>query len=571
MVKNITYAHNTLNLEFDSTKDFFNVLQQKKIRLTDLELKHQKDFIHNDQDENQIVQQAKFMYFMKKKKAKLQQLTDILVEKRKLKANQYINDYITAGEKTIETNKEKKIKVKNERIRNFSQDQIDLIQSQESLGSKNFQSQIQIFKTQDSLLDSPVQISPQTIKSPKKLKKLKVDKSQKLLNRKNDKSSKSFVRVPSKLNLSELIVNKMPDIPLKVEVNFKNPEMFLTKKVQNLEKMSQAMSKLDYLAENDKHKFEIKLQDRREKVMKLKEQFEIEEYERQLRIQKQRDKQQNAIKLVEKQQKNLEKIAFTDYKMYMEERKKLQDDKERQERSLIRIKAQEIEQQKRRDQEREHYKQQLRKIEQEEAEMMLQQIDQKLGVGNQNYQQHINDIKKSRNQYNNQHQRMHTAIIDRLNVQEIKTQQNQQKRQAEIWDKTQRVEENRKYFQEQVIKMNTERMDLKQKRLRQIEKQTDQWSHSILQKHQRQWDQVMKRYQSNEDQARANKEVNILRFQDQNLNLSDIQAEKQRKQHQILQKHMNLHSTLDNKKKQYEDLQMNQRLMEMQKKKELFT
>jgi len=58
------------------------------------------------------------------------------------------------------------------------------------------------------------------------------------------------------LNLSELVVNKNPDVPLKVGLTQKETKHFEAKKQQNLGKMSNVMNKLDGLADQEKVRFE---------------------------------------------------------------------------------------------------------------------------------------------------------------------------------------------------------------------------------------------------------------------------------------------------------------------------
>lgn len=63
----------------------------------------------------------------------------------------------------------------------------------------------------------------------------------------------------------------------------------------NLDKMTSAMVKLDHMADDDKTKYECKLKDRRKKILKLKEYFEIEDYDRETRLYKVKERQKNAI------------------------------------------------------------------------------------------------------------------------------------------------------------------------------------------------------------------------------------------------------------------------------------
>jgi hypothetical protein len=81
------------------------------------------------------------------------------------------------------------------------------------------------------------------------------------------------------LNKSELVVNKNPDIALKVVLDYKKPTLFEHKKQENLDKMSKAMVKLDGRAESEKVRFEKRLNQEKKKRDKLQELIEIEEYE----------------------------------------------------------------------------------------------------------------------------------------------------------------------------------------------------------------------------------------------------------------------------------------------------
>lgn len=121
------------------------------------------------------------------------------------------------------------------------------------------------------------------------------------------------------LKYSALVVNKDPDIPLKVDPNFKTPELFLNKKQVNLQKMTTAKVKLDILAEKSKEKFKKKLEDEKEKMEKLKELIEYDEYEKAQRLAAEKEKQRNAIKRLEKINKEIEKKQMKDYKDHLYE------------------------------------------------------------------------------------------------------------------------------------------------------------------------------------------------------------------------------------------------------------
>lgn len=82
------------------------------------------------------------------------------------------------------------------------------------------------------------------------------------------------------LSNTELVVNKEPDTPLKVNVDYNTPSVYIQMKIDNLEKMTAAMERLENIAEEDKVNFEEKLKKRKKKVMKLKELIAVEEYER---------------------------------------------------------------------------------------------------------------------------------------------------------------------------------------------------------------------------------------------------------------------------------------------------
>ena len=113
----------------------------------------------------------------------------------------------------------------------------------------------------------------------------------------NDNYNNISINKQSKLmhNPNELVVNQVPKIPLKVSLDHKNPELFLNQKILNLDKMTQAMVKLDNMADESKNKFEFKLKERRKKVMKLKELIEMEDFEREKRIFNEKERQKNAI------------------------------------------------------------------------------------------------------------------------------------------------------------------------------------------------------------------------------------------------------------------------------------
>ena len=50
----------------------------------------------------------------------------------------------------------------------------------------------------------------------------------------------------------KLVVNKDPDIPLKVEVDFNTTELYAAKKAENLNKMGRAKDKLEEMMEKNK-------------------------------------------------------------------------------------------------------------------------------------------------------------------------------------------------------------------------------------------------------------------------------------------------------------------------------
>ncbi len=63
----------------------------------------------------------------------------------------------------------------------------------------------------------------------------------------------------------ELVVNKEPDIPLKVALSGKKPEVFVKRRLDYIKKLETVKERLDHLAEEGKDKF-LKYIEKKEKA-----------------------------------------------------------------------------------------------------------------------------------------------------------------------------------------------------------------------------------------------------------------------------------------------------------------
>ena len=61
------------------------------------------------------------------------------------------------------------------------------------------------------------------------------------------------------MNISDLVVNKEPDVPLKVDLSFNVPELYLNRKAEYLDKMNAAKEKLEDIMNVSKVAYERKL------------------------------------------------------------------------------------------------------------------------------------------------------------------------------------------------------------------------------------------------------------------------------------------------------------------------
>jgi hypothetical protein len=73
-----------------------------------------------------------------------------------------------------------------------------------------------------------------------------------------------------------------------------------------------------------------------------------------------------------------------------------------------------------------------------------------------------------------------------------------------------------------------------------------------------------------EERIEAKRELQTLRFQDQSYNLNDTLLERKESQDKILQKHVKLYKSVNRQKERLDELQIKQRMAEIQKKRELF-
>ncbi|CDW72262.1 UNKNOWN [Stylonychia lemnae] len=517
------------------------------------------------------ITQARYQYYLKKKKAKIKQLKEILIEKRKEKGLNYDdkNPYSPAkGNLSPKTIRSPYIRgsidnnMSASHRKNLSYSQLETRNKVAFMTQVNESSSTQM--TTDRVSFKNIILKPMQNSDI-------INPYEQSAHTNHIIYEKKLNKTNSQLENKELVVNKEPDIPLKVNLDFKNPELFINQKIVNLEKMTSAMVKLDTMADDDKERFENKLKERRRKVMKLKELLNEEEFERERRIQKEKERQKNALLSVERQQQNMEKKAYQDYQEYLKQRMQLQKEKEKQEHELSKIKFKEMIGNMMKEKEQETFKDIVKKQEQDEVQTHLQIIDEKLHQKSQKYLQTLTQIRESRSQYNLKHNRVRTLIIDKNASSEIENMKEGYKKISKVKTKAQKVYDNRKELQESLSQYNTIKLETKRKQYEEIMKEKESWSQTVLQKHQKIEDQVMLRNKSIEEHVKARKEYNNLRFMDQFLNYSDIIDEKRRRQEMILKKHEVINLSLLSQKRKYDELQQSQRFLEIQKKREMFS
>ncbi|CDW83567.1 UNKNOWN [Stylonychia lemnae] len=521
-----------------------------------------------DQNGSKKVQEVRFEYYMKKKQAKMAQLREIISQKRNEK--QRLREFTPNNQSQYQTTGQmlrKQLSI----ISNAMED--PMLMSRNNLDISNvtneehpylettspFMTSLQKQKTQkgqsmsvegnyeNQTQRTKFQRSPDTVtKRLVTFNNISINNNS--TNGNNNNTSTILERGSLKLNLSALIVNQQPDIPLKIQLGFKTPDLFTQQKQQNLEKMTSAKSKLEVLAEKDKVRFEKKIKNEKQKLDKLQEFLEYDEYERNLRIQNYKKKQQNAIKKLEKIDKDIEKKQYQDYKEYLSQRQKQQSRMllEQQQLTLVKLKEN-IENTQREFETQQQIRERI-KLEEEQAQKRLESITKRL-------------------------ERMIKAITEfkeRMKEEELIKLQSELKRFSRIGDKRQKAEEDRKEYMDQLQKLNRERHEKKRQIRNQELKDRDQWSFSVLKKHKRQWDQVMERNQSLEETIQAKRELMTLKIKDNKSSIFESELLHKEHKDKIIQKHIQLFKSLQKSKEKLDQLQISQRVTEIQKKRELF-
>eukprot|EP00347_Sterkiella_histriomuscorum_P021779 403332796 len=434
-----------------------------------------------------------------------------------------------------------------------------------------------LIKTQDDSVDvddegQESSVFMTSVIKNQKTQKLNEDSSPRSIVKINEQSQllpRDLSKVSFKINLSALVVNQEPDIPLKRTLQYKTPDLFVQRKNEHLDKLTSAKQKLEDQADIQKQDFEKKIKEQKNKQEKLKELIEFDEYERNMRLQQARDKEFKAKKKLEKIDKEIEKKQIQDYKDYLTQRKLIEHEKQKEHDKFTRIKLKQQQEQFQKEKETEDQKRERIRIEEEEAEKQLQFISQKLNTISQKNLITIETMKKSRNERSQQVVKARTEYQSKVEYDEMQRLQRELLRFNRIVEKRQKVEEDRREYCEALQKMNKEKLE--KQRLQKLEelKIQDQWSYSVLQKHKRQWDQVLNRNQSIGETVQAKRELLKLRFDDQQYYQKENTSELKQHQEKIIQKHKEKLQIYLQHKDKLQKMQQNQILTEMHKKREI--
>ena len=248
--------------------------------------------------------------------------------------------------------------------------------------------------------------------------------------------------------------------------------------------MCNVMNKLDGLADNERARFEQKLQQEKKRQDKLRELIEIEKYEWQQRFAAEKAKRQRALRKVDKTDKEIEKKQLLDYKQYLRQRKELEAEQQRQFQHLTKLELHEAQARLRRAQAKELAMKEQEEIERQKSQRHLQQITERILQKNERQSQSLAHIAKSRNSYFERVKRIRTEFKERSALQELEKAYRDLQKYGLVVEKGLRVEADRREYAEQLQRLNQERLARFRQLHLQQKKQRDFWSVSVLQKHQ---------------------------------------------------------------------------------------
>ncbi len=153
--------------------------------------------------------------------------------------------------------------------------------------------------------------------------------------------SQSFSISPTILNMSDLAVNRQPDIDLAIDLSSLTAkaqmEAIKEQKERFLEKMGQAKEKLDQQMGSQEQHLKDKLVDKKKKQFKLLQKLVTEDYKRKAAIQEHNQKVQKAQEYIQKDRKQTERKAVKEFRQQLLEKEKKEEETIQTQREISRM------------------------------------------------------------------------------------------------------------------------------------------------------------------------------------------------------------------------------------------
>ncbi|TNV79865.1 hypothetical protein FGO68_gene9235 [Halteria grandinella] len=336
-----------------------------------------------------------------------------------------------------------------------------------------------------------------------------------------------------------LIVNKIPDIPLKVSLDrMKSPDIHLEElKLDHLKKQENARKRLLELQNQTILKFRTQQTLQEKKTKKYFEQMRDEEEERKMLAKQHRQKRLGALQRVGKQKREVEQMQYGEFIEQIKTIKDQQMQSEQQKRHELNIKVQQIFEQKMLEEQREQARMMQKKAEEEDALQKLEDINRRLSEKKLRQNEHIQEAVISRNTYSQKIQKIRSCQKRRLSITQIEQLQQGIKREQTLAKKRQSVSNEREQLKLHMQTLLQEKQQKQKQVKQQLEQQKHQITIQILDKHRKINEKVNIKSKLLEEQVQLKKEYRELRLQDWYANLEESNIRKQQRNEYILTRH----------------------------------